>query len=82
PQMQLSKEFVRQWLIEHGFQGLHGQSIPLMDAEWVQQISLRYRDLYEQLTGKRILVDMDHAGSAEPQNWLEPVQAWLSENGW
>jgi len=53
-----------------------------MNPEWVQQISLRYRDLYEQLTGKRILVDEDHAGSAEPQDWLEPVQAWLTEKGW
>ncbi|MFM7912011.1 MAG: phosphoribosylaminoimidazolesuccinocarboxamide synthase, partial [Bacteroidota bacterium] len=51
PQMQLSKEFVRQWLIENGFQGLVGQSIPPMEPDWVQQISLRYRDLYEQLTG-------------------------------
>ncbi|MFM7178708.1 MAG: hypothetical protein ACKOX5_04290, partial [Bacteroidota bacterium] len=82
PQMQLSKEFVRQWLIENGFQGLVGQSIPPMEPDWVQQISIRYRDLYEQLTGKRILVHKDHAGSSEPQDWLEPVQAWLSEKGW
>jgi len=82
PQMQLSKEFVRQWLIENGFQGLVGQSIPPMEPDWVQQISLRYCDLYEQLTGKRIHVHKDHAGSAEPQDWLEPVQAWLSEKGW
>jgi len=51
-QKQLSKEFVRQWLIENGFQGLEGQQIPAMSDEKVIEISNRYIELYEQITGK------------------------------
>lgn len=51
PQKQLSKEFVRQWLIEQGFQGKPGQEIPEMDDARVEAISARYRELYEQITG-------------------------------
>ena len=51
-QKQLSKEFVRQWLIENGFQGLDGQEIPFMPDEFVQVISDRYIELYERITGK------------------------------
>ena len=51
-QKQLSKEFVRQWLIENGFQGLEGQEIPDMPDEFVQLISDRYIELYERITGK------------------------------
>jgi phosphoribosylaminoimidazole-succinocarboxamide synthase len=50
-QKQLSKEFVRQWLIENGFQGLEGQEIPHMPDEFVQIISERYIELYEKITG-------------------------------
>lgn len=50
-QKQLSKEFVRKWLIENGFQGKDGQSIPLMTPEIVNSISDRYIELYEQITG-------------------------------
>jgi phosphoribosylaminoimidazole-succinocarboxamide synthase len=53
PQKQLSKEFVRQWLIEQGFQGLEGQTMPIMDEAMVNQVSLRYIGLYEQLTGQK-----------------------------
>ncbi|HTO16938.1 MAG TPA: phosphoribosylaminoimidazolesuccinocarboxamide synthase [Edaphocola sp.] len=51
-QRQLSKEFVREWLMENGFQGLEGQQIPEMTDEKVQEISDRYIELYEKLTGK------------------------------
>ncbi|MES2386565.1 MAG: phosphoribosylaminoimidazolesuccinocarboxamide synthase [Bacteroidota bacterium] len=51
PQKQLSKEFVRQWLIANGFQGKEGQTVPEMSNEWVQQISARYIELFELVTG-------------------------------
>lgn len=51
-QRQLSKEFVRQWLIENGFQGKEGQSVPEMTDEFVTMVSERYRELYEKVTGK------------------------------
>jgi phosphoribosylaminoimidazole-succinocarboxamide synthase len=52
PQKQLSKEFVRQWLIENGFQGLEGQQIPKMSDAKISEISNRYIELYEQITGE------------------------------
>ena len=51
PQRQLSKEFVRKWLIENGFQGKEGQNVPTMTSEWVSAISERYIELFEQITG-------------------------------
>ncbi len=51
PQKQLSKEFVRQWLIENGFQGLEGQKMPPIPDDFVQVISDRYIELYEKITG-------------------------------
>jgi phosphoribosylaminoimidazole-succinocarboxamide synthase len=51
-QKQLSKEFVRQWLIENGFQGLEGQQMPNMPDEFVNTITDRYIELYERITGK------------------------------
>jgi phosphoribosylaminoimidazole-succinocarboxamide synthase len=51
PQRQLSKEFVRKWLIENGFQGKEGQNVPTMSTEWVSAISERYIELFEQITG-------------------------------
>ena len=50
-QKQLSKEFVREWLMERGFQGLEGQSIPEMSDEFVHTVSERYIELFEQITG-------------------------------
>ncbi|MBB5436475.1 phosphoribosylaminoimidazole-succinocarboxamide synthase [Pedobacter sp. AK017] len=55
PQKQLSKEFVRKWLIENGFQGKEGQSIPVMTPEIVNSIADRYIELYEQITGDRFV---------------------------
>jgi phosphoribosylaminoimidazole-succinocarboxamide synthase len=51
-QKQLSKEFVREWLMENGFQGKEGQQVPTMTDEVVQAISERYIELYEQVSGK------------------------------
>lgn len=51
PQKQLSKEFVRQWLIENGFQGLEGQHMPTMPDEFVQVVTDRYVELFEKITG-------------------------------
>lgn len=55
PQKQLSKEFVREWLISHNFQGKDGQTIPDMSDEWIAQISARYIELYETVTGLSFL---------------------------
>ncbi|CAL2075320.1 phosphoribosylaminoimidazolesuccinocarboxamide synthase [Tenacibaculum sp. 190524A05c] len=54
-QKQLSKEFVRQWLIENGFQGKEGQQIPEMSDDKIEEISNRYIELYEQITGEQFV---------------------------
>lgn len=60
-QVQLSKEFVREWLMENGFQGLEGQVMPTMPDEFVDQISERYISLYEMITGNTFVkADSDH----------------------
>jgi phosphoribosylaminoimidazole-succinocarboxamide synthase len=64
PQKQLSKEFVREWLIANGFQGKTGQTIPDMSDEWLSQISARYIELYETVTGK----------SFQPAEDTDPLQ--------
>jgi phosphoribosylaminoimidazole-succinocarboxamide synthase len=53
PQRQLSKEFVREWLMENGFQGLEGQKVPEMTPEIINQISERYIELYENIIGEK-----------------------------
>lgn len=55
PQKQLSKEFVRQWLIENNFQGKEGQQIPEMSDDKIIEISNRYIELYEQITGEKFV---------------------------
>jgi len=57
PQRQLSKEFVRQWLITQGFQGKNGQIMPDMSDELVNSISDRYIELFEKITGKNFIKD-------------------------
>ncbi|MGB0933078.1 MAG: phosphoribosylaminoimidazolesuccinocarboxamide synthase [Lishizhenia sp.] len=52
PQKQLSKEFVRQWLIENGFQGLEGQTMPVMPDNFVEVVTDRYIELFEKIIGK------------------------------
>ncbi|WP_019038189.1 phosphoribosylaminoimidazolesuccinocarboxamide synthase [Psychroflexus tropicus] len=54
-QKQLSKEFVREWLMDHGFQGKEGQQIPELTPEVVESISQRYIELYEKITGKTFI---------------------------
>ncbi|WP_375587827.1 phosphoribosylaminoimidazolesuccinocarboxamide synthase [Flagellimonas aurea] len=54
-QKQLSKEFVRQWLISNGFQGLEGQSVPEMSDEYIESVSNRYIELYENITGEKFV---------------------------
>jgi phosphoribosylaminoimidazole-succinocarboxamide synthase len=54
-QKQLSKEFVREWLIENNFMGKEGQSVPGMSDEWVDTISKRYIELYETVIGKKFI---------------------------
>ena len=54
-QRQLSKEFVREWLIENGFQGKEGQKIPIMDDKRVKLISQRYIELYENIIGEKFI---------------------------
>ena len=54
-QKQLSKEFVRQWLIENGFQGKEGQSVPEMTASYCESVSERYIELFEHITGEKFV---------------------------
>ena len=55
PQKQLSKEFVRQWLIDHDFMGKAGQTVPEMTDEYCQEVSQRYIELYEEITGNKFV---------------------------
>jgi len=55
PQKQLSKEFVRQWLIANGFQGKEGQKVPEMTDAFVEEVSERYIELYESITGEKFV---------------------------
>ena len=68
PQKQLSKEFVRQWLIEHNFMGKPGQTMPEMTDEYCETVAERYIELYEDITGKkfeRAAADVDIAARIE-----------------
>jgi phosphoribosylaminoimidazole-succinocarboxamide synthase len=56
-QKQLSKEFVREWLIANNFMGKEGQVVPAMTDEWVNTISQRYIELYEKVIGKRFVTE-------------------------
>jgi phosphoribosylaminoimidazole-succinocarboxamide synthase len=55
PQKQLSKEFVREWLIANNFMGKEGQTIPAMSDDWIETISKRYIELYEQLIEEKFI---------------------------
>jgi phosphoribosylaminoimidazole-succinocarboxamide synthase len=77
PQKQLSKEFVRQWLIENGFQGHEGQKVPAMTDEYVNQVSDRYIELYENITGETF----QKAGADNLEQRIEKnVREWLAGN--
>lgn len=66
-QKQLSKEFVRQWLIANGFQGLEGQQVPEMSDEYITSVSNRYIELYEKITGEVFI-------KADTENILERIE--------
>jgi phosphoribosylaminoimidazole-succinocarboxamide synthase len=72
PQRQLSKEFVRQWLIENGFQGKEGQQVPEMTDAKITEISQRYIELYEQLLGEKF-IPQDYA--SQPHSLQESIAA-------
>jgi phosphoribosylaminoimidazole-succinocarboxamide synthase len=74
-QKQLSKEFVREWLMANGFQGKDGQQMPVMPDEFVNEISERYIELYEKVTGRSFVRDMsDDPESRIERNILEAIQ--------
>jgi phosphoribosylaminoimidazole-succinocarboxamide synthase len=71
PQKQLSKEFVRQWLILNGFQGLEGQEVPFMSDPYINSISERYIELYENITGESFVkADTSHIAQRIQENVL------------
>lgn len=65
PQKQLSKEFVREWLMENGFQGKDGQQVPEMTDEFVNSVSERYVELFENITGRKFVKETVSAADAE-----------------
>lgn len=69
PQKQLSKEFVREWLMANGFQGKEGQTVPEMTDEVVNMISERYIELYEQVTGT-VFIKAD----INEEEWMEKLE--------
>ena len=72
PQKQLSKEFVREWLMDNGFQGKAGQTVPEMTPEIVEGISNRYIELYEHITGETFVKeDTDNLAQRIEKNVTE-----------
>ena len=79
PQKQLSKEFVRQWLISNGFQGLEGQTLPEMDKSLINSISERYIELYENITG----LTFEKASTSNLQKRInENVSSYMKSNNY
>ncbi|HPE83955.1 MAG TPA: phosphoribosylaminoimidazolesuccinocarboxamide synthase [Aequorivita sp.] len=77
PQKQLSKEFVRQWLIQNGFQGLEGQKVPIISDEYIKTVSERYIELYENITGEKFIkADISNIHERIENNVIE----YLSKN--
>ena len=76
-QLQLSKEFVREWLIQHNFMGKDGQTVPDMTDEWIQTISNRYIELYEKIIGESFIGESLTYDQTETQiiNALEKLSA-------
>ena len=76
-QKQLSKEFVREWLMANGFQGQTGQQVPEMTESWVNQISERYIELYENITGEKFIrSDVSNVLGRVESN----VKHWIDNN--
>jgi phosphoribosylaminoimidazole-succinocarboxamide synthase len=71
-QKQLSKEFVREWLMENGFQGRDGENVPEMTDEFIHQVSERYIELYENITGEKFI-------RADVSNVVKRVEANITE---
>ncbi len=77
PQKQLSKEFVREWLMSHDFMGLEGQTPPDMDDAFLNTVTQRYVELYERVTGRPFQGD----SAEDPHGRIsEAVEAWLSQH--
>lgn len=74
PQKQLSKEFVREWLMDNGFQGKEGQELPEMTDEVVKNISERYIELYEQVTGTKFVRE-----DVKEDEWLSILTSAVKE---
>jgi len=66
-QKQLSKEFVREWLMENGFQGKKGQKMPVMPDDFLEKVTNRYVELYEKITGNKFVP----ADTTDIQNRIE-----------
>lgn len=77
PQRQLSKEFVRQWLISEGFQGKEGQEIPHMSEEKINEISDRYIELYENISGEKFVKDNYNDKLAQIKNSIAQLDLSL-----
>lgn len=77
PQRQLSKEFVREWLMEKGFQGKEGQQVPFMPDDFVQHVSERYIELYAKIMGKPF---KKAEGEDIEKRISENVMSWLGKN--
>ncbi|ASZ12788.1 phosphoribosylaminoimidazolesuccinocarboxamide synthase [Chitinophaga pendula] len=73
PQKQLSKEFVREWLMENGFQGKDGQQIPEMDEAFINSVSERYIELFENITGQQFV--KEDVSAADAQTKIESALA-------
>ncbi len=77
PQKQLSKEFVRQWLIENNFMGKEGQQPPAMNDDFIRTVTQRYIELYEKVTGKKF----EPASNSNPDERIEKnVREWIERN--
>jgi phosphoribosylaminoimidazole-succinocarboxamide synthase len=77
-QKQLSKEFVRQWLMANHFQGKEGQQIPEMTEDYVQSVSERYIELYEKIAGQEFVkADISDINNRIEQNVLNYLKKYL-----
>ena len=76
-QKQLSKEFVREWLIENNFMGKEGQEMPVMPEEFVQSVTHRYIELFEKITGKKFQPDLSENSNARIE---KNINDWIAKN--
>ena len=79
PQKQLSKEFVREWLMANGFQGMNGQEVPNMTESFVNEVSDRYIELYESITGEKFLkADISNVPARIEQNCINFLKSYFN----